>query len=242
MIRDRIRKLLNALGYDIVRNCFPLDMEKQFQTFYQECKDYTVTSVERMYALYKATQYIAMSNISGDIVECGVWKGGSMMLAASILKLLGDTDRRIYLYDTYSDMTEPTEKDIDYKGESAKGKWKEYNTKWCSIMLEDVKRAMYTIGYPQENMHFIKGKVEDTIPGTIPSKIALLRLDTDFYESTYHELLHLYPKLVPDGVLIIDDYGHYMGAREAVDKYFHENDIKILLNRIDYTGRMGIKK
>ena len=68
-----------------------------------------------------------------------------------------------------------------------------------------------------------------------------MRLDTDWYESTKHELTHLFPLLSSGGVIIIDDYGHWQGAKKAVDEYFEENNIKILLNRIDYTGRVGIK-
>ena len=91
-------------------------------------------------------------------------------------------------------------------------------------------------------IRFVKGKVEDTIPKNTPEKIALLRLDTDWYESTYHELTHLFPLLSKHGVLIIDDYGHWQGARKAVDQYFGENNIQILLNRMDYSGRMAIKQ
>jgi hypothetical protein len=75
----------------------------------------------------------------------------------------------------------------------------------------------------------------------LPEQIAVLRLDTDFYESTRHELRHLYPRLVHGGVLIIDDYGHWAGARKAVDEYIAEEGIRLLLNRIDYTGRIAIK-
>ena len=100
---------------------------------------------------------------------------------------------------------------------------------------------MLSTGYPEENIIFIKGMVEDTIPLTIPNQVALLRLDTDLYESTYHELIHLYPKVIPQGVLIIDDYGHFQGAQEATDKYFSEKSRKILLHRIDYSCRIGIK-
>jgi len=75
----------------------------------------------------------------------------------------------------------------------------------------------------------------------MPGKIALLRLDTDWYESTAHELKHLYPLLVPGGVIIIDDYGHWEGARKAVDEYITAEKLPLLLNRIDYTGRIGIK-
>jgi len=90
-------------------------------------------------------------------------------------------------------------------------------------------------------MRFIVGKVEDTIPGEAPGKIAILRLDTDWYESTKHELINLYPKLSTGGVLIIDDYGHWEGARKAVDEYIHDQRLRILLNRIDYTGRIAVR-
>ena len=79
------------------------------------------------------------------------------------------------------------------------------------------------------------------MPGYLPSGIALLRLDTDWYESTKHELEHLYPLLVSGGVIIIDDYGHWKGAKKAVDEYIKDNNLPLLLNRIDYTGRIGIK-
>jgi O-methyltransferase len=91
------------------------------------------------------------------------------------------------------------------------------------------------------HVRLVKGKVEDTVPKNAPEKIALLRLDTDWYESTRRELVHLFPRLVPGGVLIIDDYGHWQGARKAVDEYIAGNQVKILLNRVDYTGRIGVK-
>ena len=91
------------------------------------------------------------------------------------------------------------------------------------------------------HVRLVKGKVEDTVPKNAPEKIALLRLDTDWYESTRRGLVHLFPRLVPGGVLIIDDYGHWQGARKAVDEYIAGNQVKILLNRVDYTGRIGVK-
>jgi len=112
---------------------------------------------------------------------------------------------------------------------------------WCYSPLEEVQKNLYSTNYPKEKITFIKGKVEETIPNIIPEKISILRLDTDWYESTYHELMHLFPRLSKGGVLIIDDYGHWKGSREAVDKYLKENEISMLLNRIDYTGRIGVK-
>ncbi len=149
------------------------------------------------------------------------------------------------MYDTYSGMSQPTEKDIDYEGNKSIPKWKKLDkndfNKWDFAPLSEVKKNMYKTGYLKENIIFVKGKVEDTIPETTPHKISVLRLDTDWYESTYHELVHLFPLLSNGGILIIDDYGHWKGAKEAVDQYFKENNVKILLNRIDYTGRIGVK-
>lgn len=250
VLRQTVRKIVNTMGYEITP-IIPPDMEETFLSVYRECKNYTTSSIERMYALYKATQYVVSNRIQGDIVECGVYKGGSSMICALTLKMLKETQRNIYLYDTYAGMPAPTEKDIDYKGEKAIDQWnrlqKSSSNKWrfASLLevcdIEDVKNAMYLTKYPREHLLFVKGKVEDTVPNTIPEKVALLRLDTVWYESTYHELKHLLPRLSPNGVLILDDYGHQRGVREAVDKYIRENAVEILLNRIDYTGRIGIK-
>jgi len=221
-------------------------IEKEFWEIYAICKDYTMTSPERMYSLYKAVKYVADAKIPGDFVECGVWKGGSAMVIACTLKTLGINDRRIYLYDTFEGMSEPTEydkKNSQGPGESARKYWEKAQkgdiNEWCYSSFEEVADNIKHTGYPVDQFSLIKGKVEDTIPGVMPEFIALLRLDTDWYESTKHELIYLYPVLQTKGVLIIDDYGSWAGAKKAVDEYF--NTIPILLNRVDSTGRIGIK-
>jgi hypothetical protein len=167
-----------------------------------------------------------------------------MLMAHTLLKL-GDTSRKIYLYDTFTGMAKPSEKDVSILGRSALQDWHKFDkgdvNEWRCAFLEEVKNNIYSTGYPQENIILVKGLVEETIPAVLPEKIALLRLDTDWYESTYYELIHMYPVISPQGVLIIDDYGCWKGAKEAVDKYLEENNINILLNRIDYTGRIAIK-
>lgn len=248
MIRFITEKIFNRLGYKIrieKSTKYPVDLEKDFIEIYERCKPYTLTSIERAYALYKAALYIVENKIEGDIVECGVWKGGSIMLSIYALLKKNETNRGIYLYDTFEGMSKPSFRDISLLGELARDTWvkcvkRGYND-WCFSSLGEVKRNLYTLGYPQEKLIFVKGKVEETIPMIIPEKIALLRLDTDWYESTYHELKYLYPKLNRCGVIIIDDYGHWKGSREAVDKFFAEEKVNIFLQRIDYTGRIGIK-
>ena len=167
------------------------------------------------------------------------------MIMAHVLKEAGDTTRKLYLYDTYAGMSAPTEKDIDPYGDAASARWEALNKDgvnlWDYAPLEVVKANMESTGYPKEQIRYVKGMVEETIPKEAPESIALLRLDTDWYESTKHELVHLFPRLSKGGVLILDDYGHWKGAREAVDEYFKEHGVVMHLIRIDYTGRIGIK-
>lgn len=218
-----------------------IDADRKFQQVYAKIKAYTMVEPERCYALYQAILYILNKGIQGDFAECGVWKGGSVMMIASMLSAAGITDRKIYLYDTFEGMAKPGDEDGDWeKAEWEKNKINDQLNKWCLSPLEEVQANMATTGYPRENIVFIKGKVEQTIPGTIPGKLALLRLDTDWYESTRHELYHLYPLLEKGGILIIDDYGAWPGARKAVDEYFAMNE-PVYLNRLDFTGRLVIK-
>jgi hypothetical protein len=244
-----LNKLLGAIGYKLVKNTetnsYP-DFEQSFLPVLSRCKPYTMTSAERLYSVYKSIEYIEKANIEGAIVECGVWRGGSTMCALLALKEHKNFNREVFLYDTYEGMSEPTDKDKDILGEAAAKQLanrtkNEEDVLWAYATLDRVKENIEKTGYPSQKIKYVKGKVEDTIPATIPDKIALLRLDTDWYESTWHEMVHLFPKLVKGGVIIIDDYGHWAGAREAVDTYLKQYNINMLLNRIDYTGRIGIK-
>ena len=143
-------------------------------------------------------------------------------------------------------MTDPTGQDIDIFGTPATvnlqqlPRGEEPDNPWAYAPLEKVRAALASTDYDPNAIHFVRGAVEATIPGTVPGPIALLRLDTDWYASTKHELEHLYPLLSPGGVLLIDDYGHHAGARQATDEYFAAHP-PILLARIDYTGRMGVR-
>lgn len=248
MIKKAIIKLIRKAGYDLVKldsaTSAEWESDTEFLKLYHLCKPYTMTSIERMYALYNAAKYVNANKISGAFVECGVWRGGSSMLAASALKSIGETTREIYLYDTFEGMSEPEAIDESIKGEKMTINWEGVSKDdklFCYSSLDEVKANIGLIEYEKDAIKFVKGKVEETIPNILPSQIAILRLDTDWYSSTYHELVYLFPLLVDGGVLIIDDYGHWKGARKAVDTFFSEQGIKPLLNRIDYTGRIMIK-
>jgi O-methyltransferase len=218
--------------------------DPETQVLWDRVRTRTMTSIERIDALRGAVEHIHANSIPGDIVECGVWRGGSMMAVALTLLRLGGM-RRLWLYDTFSGMTPPEREDIDFEGRLAQELLESENRDtsliWGKSSLVEVRTALAETGYPAEKIEFIVGPVEKTIPLRIPENIALLRLDTDWFRSTSHELVHLWPRIAQGGILIIDDYGYWMGARKAVDGYFSQVGLRPLLHRIDWTGRLVIK-
>lgn len=223
---------------DLSDTGFPPDFEAEEIATIRAVAPYTMTSTERIHALIRAVTYVVTCGIPGDLVECGVWKGGSVMAMALTLLRLQDNTRNLYLYDTFAGMTAPEDRDVDYEGMSAErlGEAGRY-----VAVQEQVEAVVLSTGYDRSRIHFVPGRVEDTIPAQAPGVISLLRLDTDWYASTRHELAYLFPRLAPGGVLIVDDYGHWQGARQALDEYVAQKRLCLFLHRIDYTGRIGIK-
>lgn len=229
----------------------PLQTE-QDRVILDAVRTYTMTGAQRVQSLIDAVRYCARRGMPGDFVECGVWRGGSVLAMILTLRGLGVDDRDIWLYDTFEGMTMPGEHDVSPVEQPALATWQASADKnerpWANLFRPDifnedmVRRMLLSTGYPEARLHFVKGPVEQTIPASIPERIALLRLDTDWYESTRHELEHLYPRLESAGVLIIDDYGHWEGCRKAVDEYFAGPGVTpLLLQRIDYTGRIAVR-
>jgi O-methyltransferase len=236
--KQTVRRVLEGRGYELRRRAPDefADLPAEVQERIRRVRPYTQTSPERLAAMCGAIDYITANKVVGDVVECGVWRGGTMMAAALTLLAHGDTSRGLWLYDTFTGMTKPTEHDVDLDGASQLDAWSDDAD--GEELQPGVESLLSSSGYP--NLRFVRGPVEETIPGEAPDRIALLRLDTDWYESTRHELEHLWPRLAVGGVLIIDDYGHFAGARKAVDEYFAGT--RIFLHRIDYTGRIAVKQ
>ncbi len=250
-----IRRLFNRqdesapepVGPDPLAN-LPLE-DADFAPIWRQCSPYTMTSVERGLALYRAVRHLVKNEIAGDILECGVWRGGSSMIAMATLLQLNAANRRVVLLDTFEGMTAPGDYDVDLLGTSAEeflaleaekpGGGIENPT------LEDIRRNVATIGYPADLIEYVVGDIRETAYTAPARDIALLRLDTDFYDSTKVEIEVFYPRLVEDGVLIVDDYGHWQGSRRAVDEYFddmrRQGKRAPLLTIIDYTGRLAVK-
>jgi 2-polyprenyl-3-methyl-5-hydroxy-6-metoxy-1,4-benzoquinol methylase len=216
-----------------------------FMRLYEQCKPCTMTTMERLFAVYEAVGYLVRNRIPGDIVECGVWKGGSSMMAALALAHHGDDgSRRLWLYDTFAGMPEPGPRDVKLDGGDSIGKWRENkaadHNAWNYGSLDEVRANMAKTGFPVERTVFVPGKVEETLPAQRPDRIALLRLDTDFYESTKAELAALAPLLSPGGTLIVDDYGSWAGSRQAVDEWLDATGLPLFLARSDVGGRIAV--
>src|SRR5215207_1701455 len=248
MLSHFIRRVLARRGWELRRRSpeerYADLLEPEFIALYERCAPATMTSIERMYALYQAVRHVHAAAIPGDLVECGVWRGGSSMLAALTLDSLGDRKRCVWLYDTFEGMPPPGDVDRSLIGQHATDLLKRTDAAGehtrAVAGLDEVRANLAMTGYPSDHLHFVEGRVEDTIPTVAPEEISILRIDTDWYESTRHELRHLWPRLSPGGVLIIDDYGHWQGARRAVDEFLATVE-PVLLQRIDYTGRLALK-
>jgi len=252
VIKSLVKSAFQSIGLQVERiqhpgrpnaNALP-DQPAWINDIIRQVRPYTMTGSERIAALCQSVAHIERWNIPGDIVECGVWRGGSMMAAALCLLHL-DRSRTLYLFDTFAGMGEPTSADVEaLSGRPAEEMLRRSRAEslvWAISQLHEVKENIASTGYPAERVHYIKGKVEDTIPATLPEKIAILRLDTDWYESTRHELTHLWSQVVSGGILIIDDYGHWAGSRKAVDEFCDTIEVPLFLNRIDYSGRLIVK-
>jgi hypothetical protein len=225
------------------RQDLPADYDDEARETIHSVRPYTMTSPERLNALILAIRYVSKHRIPGAVVECGVWRGGSMQAAARTLITAGDTERDLYLFDTFEGMPPPTERDRRRDGETAADLMSRQSKDrpiWAIASLDDVREGFEDVPYPDSRIHYVQGRVEDTIPAEAPDQIAVLRLDTDWYTSTRHELEHLYPRLASGGVLLIDDYGWWQGSREAVDEFLEKTGARLLLLRMD-EGRVAIK-
>jgi hypothetical protein len=208
----------------------------------------SMTGAPRLLALVDAVRHLVAQDIPGALAECGVWRGGSVLAMLLTLLDAGETGRDVFLYDTFEGMTRPTEADTSPLHPPALEDWKRSGGRPYAELFDPatssedaVHAVLLETGYPDERLHLVRGPVEDTLPAHAPERLALLRLDTDWYESTRHEMQHLYPRLAAGGVLIVDDYGHWEGARRAVDEHFAAHPPAPLLHRVDYTCRIAVK-
>lgn len=264
-MKKLVHSYLKKKGYKITRvddspkRIVGVYHEKSIETEFKDIinsfdqKGYPIDRDVPSYTMYTATKYVIENGIDGDFIECGVGDGNKLAIASALCKKRGITDYQFYLYDTFAGMTEPSEhdyKNFDFKSalnqsevviEKFNRLKEDDHNKWCYYPLEKVKDLIALSDYPQSHFHFIKGNILETIPNSLHKRIALLRLDTDWYESSYHELIHLYDLVVEGGVIIFDDYGAWHGQKLATDRFFEEKAIKPLLMRTCLQERLFVK-
>ena len=234
LARRLAAKMLNwLLGIVGLRIVYADASTRHGSEIWKRVAPFTMTGAASIEALYACARQIVENAVPGDFVECGVFKGGSAMTMALALLAAGD-ERDIWLYDTYEGMTAPTEIDTNlHTGSPAadlflQRQTGENSSEWCAASIDEVTRNMLSTGYPPGRLRFVKGAVEKTLLTGGPESIALLRLDTDWYESTRIEMEVLFPRISPGGVLIVDDYNYWAGSRRAVDEFLAAHNLKLM--------------
>lgn len=254
-MKNFIKKIIKLFGYEIISNNDWLKKNENYiaevstkeSAILNEIKDYTMTSIPSQWCLMQSINHVIRNNVEGSFVECGIFRGGNIILMSKLLEE-HKVEKKIFAFDTFQGMPLPEKIDFDLRGNSSIDKFTKLQnfesegSQWCHCDIENVKNNIkkFNVNYLQ-NVNFIKGKVEKTLLDfkNLPKKISLLRLDTDFYSSTKVELNILFPLLEKNGILIVDDYGHFMGAKKAVDEFFYEK--KVWFHRVDYSTRLLIK-
>lgn len=210
------------------------------------CEPHTLVSRERLWSVISAIDYVLRADVPGDVVEAGVWRGGCSLAMARALLDRRDGSRRLWLYDTFEGMTEPTAEDVEQHSGRAATDLLDPSDRashyWAVASRSEVEARLADCGFPADRIRIVEGDVLETLPGDAPERIAVLRLDTDWYASTKWELECLFDRISPRGVLIVDDYGHFRGARQALDEFLHSRGEAYLLHRVDYTARVLVKR
>jgi len=244
-MRTFLARHFNALGQKLTgRRALIPELGPEDEALLDAAKGLSMTPPIAQWEFIQAIRHIEHHRIIGDIVECGVWRGGNLVIAGLLRKRLR-FDRQIWAYDTFAGMTAPTTadfkpaEDLDAGKKFASLSRSDHND-WCFASRDEVLRN-FEARVGNRDVRLVEGPVERTLAmaENLPERIAILRLDTDFYESTKMELEVLYPRLAPGGVLIVDDYGEWAGARKAVDEYFHGQPV--WLHYVTHTVRLMVK-
>jgi predicted O-methyltransferase YrrM len=230
-MREKIDRLYSR-ARDFAMDIWDSISEEEFSQIYRRVRPFTMCGNARLRGLHQAVHYIVAKNITGDLVECGTARGGSASLMALTLKRL-DTARTLWVLDTFAGLPPPTIEDPDW--EAAR-----LFTGSCRATVAEVTTLFESLGV-LGMCKLVEGRFQDTVRSLKTTSIALLHIDGDWYDSVKFSLEGLYDRITPGGVIQIDDYGHWKGARKAVDEFIRGRLLQISLKRLDYTGRQFIK-
>lgn len=245
--KNKIKKLINKFFSKfglVITKTKPsiVEITQEEKDLIDLCKNFSMTTDIRMWALLNSLKKILSENIEGEIVECGIWKGGNIILIKKFMERY-NLKKKIYCYDTFEGMYETSKEDRELSTNiDAKEIINDDHKYVCESSFQQTENNIKKNVNNMNDIFFIKGKVEDTLKvnKNIPEKISICRLDTDYYSSTKIELEKLYSRISKGGVLIVDDYGHWSGSKKAVDEFF--KDKFIMKHYVDYACRLIIKE
>lgn len=225
-----VRMLLDATGLAIVRR-IPAAQRAEGRDW--PVGGDTMVGIKRLDNLQECIEDIVRSDVPGDLLEAGVWRGGAAIFMRAALKAHGDTSRMVWAADSFQGLPPP-----DRENFPADAGDPHHRARTLAVSLEEVKANFASYGLLDDRVGFIPGWFRDSLPTAPVGQLALLRLDGDMYESTMVPLQHLYPKLAFGGYLIVDDYGdeRLPACRQAVDDYRAKQGITEPIVRIDWTG------
>lgn len=252
-MKSVINRVLRSFGLQVGRIApdfvLPVEFTKREIEIFHHVWDNQLTMELKsgLVAGMTAARHAALAQIPGDWVECGVWRGG-ISLAAKLIFEEYCSDKKVWLFDTFAGMTEPSKVDRprfdDYDAQEMfdANRRKGFN-QWCYASLEDVRLNFEKAGADLSGVKFIKGDARLTLKNhsNLPERISVLRLDTDFYEATKVQLEVLYPMLSVGGPILIGDLGYWEGVRRAVEEYFADPRARPILYYTDLSDRMGVK-
>jgi predicted O-methyltransferase YrrM len=230
--RSRDARFVADCGLRALTEAWDLISPSEFSSLYRQVRSHTMCSNARLRGLYRSLHHVVDRNLPGDIVECGCARGGSAALMALTLRQL-QSPRKLWLFDTFAGLPAPTSHDPDFE-------LADLFTGTCIGTLDEVREFFHRLD-AADNVEFVPGLFQETLPTAAVSQIVVLHIDGDWYESVKVCLESLYDKVVPGGVIQLDDYGYWQGARKAVDEFVKARRIQAPLQKLDYSGRFLIK-
>ncbi len=223
-------KMLDARGMQLVRR---KEFDPQVRLSGKDWPLYgqTMLSIQRMDNLQACVEQVLADNVPGDLIETGVWRGGASIFMRAILKVYGDTERTVWVADSFEGLPPPDPaKYPEDTGDT------HHTFSELAVSLEEVQANFARYDLLDSQVRFLKGWFKDTLPTAPIERLALMRLDGDMYESTMDALTNLYPKLSVGGYVLIDDYGHLEPCRQAVHDYRKQHGIEDEITMVDWTG------
>ena len=230
-----IRNLLALFDLELVRPA-RVDLARRAEGEDKPPEAETMIGLRRLDNLQHCITDVLRRGVPGDMIETGVWRGGATIFMRAVLKAYGDTERLVWVADSFQGLPEPypprypADRDRDYWVEGGLG------PQILAVPLEEVRANFARYGLLDDQVRFLVGWFRETLPSAPIDRLAILRLDADMYESTMDALRYLYPKLSVGGYAIIDDYGVISACKAAVEDFRAEQGVKEELQWIDRAG------